>query len=164
MKKLNVCLVVLLFFMMLAPITLFAQTTPPEPVCCPRGPEVVGQNQPGSLIIKGQLFITTGMLQSQGITKREFLERLSVSVFAGKAVDLVVSVKSTINQPRQGGIFAAAGFQGLVSVQETRVYRVPLYGLEPEKLEALDQFGLTDGLAQLNVKFVKDDSFESETN
>ncbi len=159
MKKRIVSLVIFGFLMMLAPMSLLAQNDPPP--CCPRGTGAAIQNQAGSLVAGGQLFVTTDMLQSHGITKREFVESLSMSMFAGKTVDLLLSVKSTTNQPKPVDMI---GSSSLVAVEETRVYRVPLYSLEAEQLEAMDQFGLTDGVAQLTVKFVKSDSIKSQTD
>ncbi len=162
MKKLLVSLVIFGFLMLLAPISLLAQNDPPP--CCPRGPGAAVQSQVVSLVARGQLFVTTDMLQSQGITKREFVERLSTSMFAGKTVDLLVSVKSTISQPKPGDLIGPSIWSSLVAVEETRTYRVPLNSLDAEQLEALDQFGLTDGVAQLTVKFVKSDAIKSQTD
>ena len=159
MKKLDVCFVMFLGFILLAPIGLMAQVPdPPPPPCCPRGSEVVGQTQVSPLVAKGQLIITNGMLQAQGITKREFVERLSTTMFPGKTVDLLLTVISTVNQPGSGEIARAGYPQGLVTVQETRVYRVPLYSLDSAQMESLEQFGLTDGVGQLTVKFVETDA------
>ena len=165
MRKIIVSLVTIGSFMLLAPLALMAQNDPPPPPpgCCPRGTEVAGQSQAGAPVAKGQLLISTGMLQAQGITKREFAERLSMSIFAGKAVDLVLSVTTTSNRPGLTGAVMAPVSQALVAVQETRFYRVPLYSLDAQQLEALNQFGLTDGTVQIMVKFIKSESIESDT-
>lgn len=166
MKKLNLFLLTVLSVVLLSPIALIAQgDPPPQPGCCPRGPEAAGQDQTGSLVARGRILISTGMLQAQGITKREFVERLSVSIFAGKQVDLVLTVRSSADRLRPGSLSSVydAPVQGLMAVHETRVYRVPLYSLEAEQFEALEQFGLTDGVVQLTVRFIKSSSLESDT-
>ncbi len=164
MKKLNWSLLFVLCFVLLVPASLLAQgTSDPPPACCPRGPEGTGQNPNGSPIARGQILITTGMLQAQGITRREFVERLSVSIFAGRQVDLVWSLRSTTNsQIKPVNLISGAALSGLVAVQETRYYRVPLFSLETEQLESLDQFDLTDGTVQFTVKFIRSTSPDAD--
>ncbi len=157
MKKVSAHFGLLGILMLLTPIALFAQNPADPPTCCPRGPEIADPGQTVQQPAKGRIIITTALLQAQGITKSEFVGRIGMTMFAGKAVDLLVSVKSTVRQARYE-LLAGDAMPGLVSVQETRVYRAPLYSMAPEQLEAMEQLTLTDGVAELTIKFVKNDS------
>jgi hypothetical protein len=167
---LKVSLLVFGFCLLATPITLFAQdgggTIDPPPICCPQSPDFPG----GSLVIQGQFLVSTGMLDAQGITRKQFIDRLSATFFPDKPADVVLSTKTLVSQPSLNGPNARlgrqnldAGGQGLIAIQETLYYRIPLIGLNAADFEGVEQLGLTDGTIQITVRFVKGTSLGSNT-
>jgi hypothetical protein len=170
MRMLKVSLLAFGFCMLIMPIALFAQDPGPIPPCCPRSPDLPGESQMNPLVIQGQFLVSTGMLESQGITRMQFINRLSASFFPDKPVDVVLSTKTLVSQPSLNGPNARlgrqnldAGGQGLIAIQETLFYRIPLYGLNAADFEGVEQLGLTDGTIQITIKFVKGTSLGSNT-
>jgi hypothetical protein len=111
--------------------------------------------------VQGQLLVSSSLLQSQGITRQQFAERLSASLFPGRIVDVVLSSRSFVVRPAQSASGAGSANQNLeadgpslIAIQETAIYRVPLRGMAAESLDSIDQFGLSDGELQITIKFV----------
>jgi hypothetical protein len=104
------------------------------------------------------------MLQSLGLTRTEFVDRMSEVFFPGTPVDLVVATKRTAD-PQSVSNQAASQIpdsttstdaeEGLLAVQETRFYRIPRSRLGAERLEILDQLYITDGKAYVSITFLK---------
>jgi hypothetical protein len=169
MRMLKVSLLVFGFCLLTTPIALFAQEPPkdPPPPCCPRSPEFP---QMSPVVIQGQFLVSTGMLEAQGITRKQFVDRLSAAFFLDKPADVVLSTKTLVSQPSLNGPNARlgrqnldAGGRGLIAVEETAYYRIPLYGLNAADFEGMEQLGLTDGTIQIKIKFVKGASLGSNT-
>jgi len=151
MKKQEVCLIALVFALLLLPSTLMAQTTPP-PRCCPiQGDSAGFLVEDGPLpSLKSEFVVSDAMLALQGITRSQFVDRLSESLFPGEAVDLVLSSI----EPLLSGDKYFVG-QSLVNGQEYYFYRIPRYALSSEQLDMLDQVGITDGVTYVEVTFVE---------
>jgi len=172
MRTLKVSLLVFGFCLFAMPLYLPAQdggkVDPPIPPCCPRSPGMLGQV--GPMTLQAQFSVSTGLLEAQGISRRQFADRLSAAFFAGTAVDVLVFTKTTVSQNSPDNPNAPlgkqnldAGGQGLIAIEETRTYRIPFYGLNAADFEAMDQIGLTDGTIQVTIKFVKGSSLSSNT-
>jgi len=149
MKKLEVCLIALLFALFFLTSTLMAQDTTP-PRCCAKWVNSVGflADDGGMPLIQGEFAVSDTILALQGITRSQFVDRLSESLFPGKAVDVVLASI----QPIPGEEDNLIG-QSLVDGQEIYFYRIPRYAIEAEDLDMLDKFGLTDGVAYVSVTF-----------
>jgi hypothetical protein len=172
MRMLRVSLLVFGFCLLATPIALFAQDPPrdPPPPCCPRSPVFPGVDQISPAVIHGQFLMSTGMLEAQGITRKQFIDRLSATFFLDKPADVILSTKALVSQPSLNGPNARlgrqnldAGGQGLIAIEETSYYRIPLYGLNAADFEGMEQLGLTDGTIQIKIKFVKGASLGSNT-
>jgi hypothetical protein len=170
MGMLRVSLLVFGLCILAAPIALMAQDGSGEtpPVCCPRSPELPGGDQINPVIIQGQFTISTGMLEAQGISRKQFVDRMSATFFPNKSADVVFSMKTTVTQTSLDGANAGlgrqnldTGRQGLIAIQQTLFYRIPLYGLNAADFEAVEQLGLTDGAIQFTIKFVRGASLNS---
>ncbi len=161
MRRFKVSHVAFVFCMLCMPYALMAQGLDPLPICCPPSPVVAGENQKDPLAVQGQLLISSSMLQTQGITRRQFADRLSMSLFPGRSVDVILSSRSFVARPALSGSSTGsanqnqeAGLPSLIAIQETAIYRVPLQGMAAEALDSIDQFGLSDGEVQITIKFV----------
>jgi hypothetical protein len=145
----------------LFPIISMAQETPLPP-CCPRSPGVTPDEvswSPQSFL--GHFVVSREMLQLQGITRSQFIDRLSESLFPGKQVDLVISSKRHIDQisPNRTGRGsqidgALLNEEGLVQIEEVFFYRIPRYRLNSEQVEKLEEFSLTDGEINIKITFI----------
>jgi hypothetical protein len=167
---LKVSLLVFGFCLLATPIALFAQDQhDPPPPCCPRSPEFPG-SQMSPVVIQGQFLVSTGMLEAQGITRKQFIDRLSATFFPDKPADVVLSTKTLVSQPSLNGPDARLGRQnldasgqGLFAIQQTMFYRIPLYGLNAADFDAVEQLGLTNGTILIMIEFVKGTSLGSNT-
>ncbi len=98
--------------------------------------------------------VSAELLQSQGITRRAFVERVVQTLFTGRDVYVLVTVTAAIDPSMQAATASnrIAGMRALL-VQETRTYRVPLADLTPDEIDVLDSFSLTDGNVSVDMKF-----------
>jgi len=159
--KLAVSMFTLLIATFVSPVVLMAQDSPP-PVCCPRSPGAVpGESSWSPQSFQGHFVVSREMLQLRGITRSQFIDRLSESLFPGKRIDLVVSSKRYTDQlsPNRAYIGSRIGDalsndEGLVQVQEVFFYRIPRYRLSSEQVEKLEEFSLTDGETNIKITFI----------
>jgi hypothetical protein len=167
MKGLEVCLLALSAVLFLLSPSMLAQDVP-TPVCCPGSPVASGEDNPAlggnniKLIAQGRFLISESMLQSQGLTRKEFIDRISESLFQGKRIDLIIASRLPIVQPTAATFASLVGSQqqglvekDLIAAQQTLFYRVPFYALAFEEINSMDQIGLTDGKVYILVRFVR---------
>lgn len=115
----------------------------------------------GMPTLQGQLVFSEEMLQLQGITRSQLIDRLSENLFPNKAVDLILLSKHTVTQPNLAQLSGLAG-RSLIAVQETLFYRTPRYAITTEQLDKLNQLGLTDGTMYVMVKFAGSVSIDGD--
>jgi hypothetical protein len=174
MRMLRVSLLVVGLCLFVTPIVLVAQNganvDPPPPICCPRAPGLPGGEFVSPLVIQGQFTVSLGMLEAQGISRKQFVDRMSIALFPNKSADVVISTKTMVSQTSLNGPDARLGRQnpdasgqGLIAIQETMFYRIPLYGLNDSDFDGMEQLGLTDGRIQITIKFVKGASLDTNT-
>ncbi len=151
MKKLEVCLITFFFAFLALPTALVAQTDPPTRCCPNSGNSATILGEDGSaLSLQGEFVILDAMLELQGITRSQFVDRLSESLFPMATVDLILSSV----EPIAGKEDYLVG-QSLVDGQEYYFYRIPRYAISSEGLDLLDQVGITDGIAYVELFFVE---------
>jgi hypothetical protein len=133
--------------------TVNAQTDPP-PGCC--GREVVRTSAvPAPELKSAQLVISADAPQSLGISRSEFVDRLSAAFFPGKSVDLVISATRVIMKPDIETSGAAE--VGLLALQQKRFYQIPRSQVQSADLDGLGQVYITDGQLYVRVTFIKGD-------
>ncbi len=89
------------------------------------------------------------VLLAMGLTRSQFLDRLTAGLFPDNAVSLIFSVTTTINV--QADASAPDKSPELVTV--TYQYRIPRSQMKAEEIEVLDQFVVTDGVTYIQIKF-----------
>ena len=153
MKRVTLCLLTIgLSFAVLSPL-LMAQTTPPPPPCCPRSPGVAPDDGASKLpVSQMQLTVPVEWLQTQGMSRVQFLDRIAQMMFPGDQVDFVLAWKQEMS-PSSNPAKAARDLPVLIAIQETYIYRIPRSGLKPEQLETLGECSMTNGSASIQVKF-----------
>jgi hypothetical protein len=107
--------------------------------------------------VQSDLVVSLQMLDAQQVTRAQFIDRLSESLFPGKSVDVVLASKS-------GPVMQAGGTEedGLLAIQETRVYRFPRQRLSGQQLEQLRQVYIANGELYVKITFVDTSSYDSE--
>jgi hypothetical protein len=153
MKTVWTFLLALFVFPVILPTTLLAQNDNP-PKCCPQGggsPGVQGEGK-GMPTLQGQLLISDEMLQAQGSTRSQFLDRLALTIFPQRSVDLVVVSKQVVPQSSLSGL-TTTNSQSLLGVEETLYYRTARLAVSNEDLDKFDQVGLTDGNFYVMISF-----------
>lgn len=142
MKKLEVCLAVLFVASILLPSTLLGQDTTP-PKCCPNKSLSAGAFGGDACApqFQGQFVVSDEMLQARGISRSQYVDRLSESLFPGAVVDLV---------------YPSAGFGDpyLMADQDNYLFRIPLYSVTAEELDGMNELGLADDMRYVSVLFV----------
>jgi hypothetical protein len=130
-----------------------AQSDPP-PGCC--GKEAVRISAvPAPDLKSAQLVISADAPQSLGISRSEFVDRLSAAFFPGKLVDLVISATRVVMKPDIESSGAAEA--GLLALQQKRFYQVPRSQVQAADLDGLSQVYITDGQLYVRVTFIKGD-------
>jgi hypothetical protein len=165
MKKLTQILLSLFFALSVFPLLALAQDDPPPPppnppCCAPREPGLQSIVAPGSTntqTVQAQISIPLSMLQIQGISQSQFVDRLSQSLFPGRDVEVIIATKRNVRE----NTLALANNQGLVAIQQTLYYRYQRSAVATEDLDRLNQIGLTDGTSYVNVTFVDDSASSS---
>jgi hypothetical protein len=94
-------------------------------VCCPRGPTASDESD-NAISFQGQFVMSDQMLQSQGITRAQYVDQLAAALFPNKPVDLVLPSTDMLNFVR----------------------------IDMNDLQTLDEVGLTDGVWYVAVRFV----------
>jgi len=163
MKKLQVSLLVLLIGLVLLPSTLLAQDGTPPPCCGPK-PPTYGMAISNPTASDGSFTVSVDVLQSQGITRSQFVDRLSQALFPEKSADILVySVTQTTSgqDARSQGFQMDSAAQGLIAMRQTLIYRLPRWTISSEELDKLDKVGLTDGQFSVTISFTKNMLLES---
>jgi hypothetical protein len=147
MKKLEVSLIALFIALTILPSAVIAQTDPPSR-CCP-----INRATPGNLgvdgnapVLMGSVTISDAELAFQGITRSQFINQISESLFAGEAVDLVLSSVDWILEP-------SADAQIILIGEEAYYFTVPRLAVTSEDLDTLNQVGLTNGIVYVMINF-----------
>jgi hypothetical protein len=144
---------VLFFISLLMPATLMAQdTTPPR-----LNRSVLSELSAADAAIpslQAEFVIAEAMLESQDITRSQFVDRLSGTLFPGETVYVMLASDSNnvAFQPVSNKGEDQAE-KSLLIVRETYFYIAPLYTVEPEVLDKLDQVDLTNGTISVKIKF-----------
>ena len=133
-----------LFVLLVAPGLAKAQCGPPPPPCCGHSPAIQGEDRlqySGRALSKFE--VSEGVLQSLGITRGQFLERLSEGLLTGRLLNRVIYSTSFVNRTILGSHRAgpgeaetAASEDGLVAVEQRRVYQMTRDRLQRETLAA----------------------------
>ena len=146
-----------LLFLMLWPGFASAQGGPPPPPCCGHSPSAALEDEVGATPMSLSTFYASeGTLQTLGITRSQFLARLSQGLFPGRTVDVVLPTSRLVRAVDGVRDGAAADEAGQVVVEESRYYRSPKERPETQVLDTLDALYLTDGRVYVKVTFTKE--------
>jgi len=140
-----------LLFVMLWPGAASAQPPP----CCPRDPSIAPEAETRVAPVSVSTFYASeGTLQTLGLTRSQFLARLSQGLFPGTAVSAVLVTSRPVRAIDGLRGLAHGTEEGQVVVEERRYYRLP-----NDRLQALDTFHeiyLTDGEVYVKVAFTRE--------
>ena len=99
------------------------------------------------------------MLQLRGITRSQYIDQLSASLFVGRQVALVVSsthiLSRAVADARSAPEITVPNEEPLMAVQETRLFWLPRHRLTAEQLDRLDQVSVTDGEIYIKIVFAE---------
>jgi hypothetical protein len=157
-------IVVLILFGCVLPLSLMAQGNPPPP-CCPRSSDVPvdpDDVQRPVVPVQSDMIVPLQMLSSQTITRAQFIDRLSQVLFPGKDVEIVVASRLSGAGTAAPSVTATDIEDGLLAVQETRLYRVARQRLSTQQIERLNQVYIADGELYVKVTFIDVSSYDSE--
>ncbi len=138
--------------MILIPCQAKAQTINPPP-CCDKEPPP-GPNAAVGVETQGQVTMPDGVLLGMGLSRSQFLDRLTAGLFPDNEISLIFSVTTTISVPAD----ASATNQSPALVTVTYQYRIPRSQMNAEVIDALDQFVVTDGVTYIQIKFTPSQS------
>jgi len=129
----------------------------PPPGCCNH---VFARNaQSRELASLSQFEISESAIERMGLTRSQFIDRLSDAMFPGKQVAIVIPssrVSSKSLDRERHGILE----EDLVAVEETRFYQIARSRMRSEDLNGLAQLYVTDGEIYLKINFRSDSSTE----
>ena len=130
----------------------------PPPGCCNH---VFARNaQSRELASHSQFEISDNAIERMGLTRSQFIDRLSDAMFPGKQVAIVIPssrVSSKSLDTEQHGILE----EDLVAVEETRFYQIARDRMRSEDLEGAAELYLTDGEIYLRISFVRGEESKS---
>ncbi len=115
--------------------------------------------QSRELASHSQFEISESAIERMGLTRSQFIDRLSDAMFPGKQVAIVIPssrVSSKSLDREQHGILE----EDLVAVEETRFYQIARSRMRSEDLNGLAQLYVTDGEIYLKINFRSDSSTE----
>jgi hypothetical protein len=138
--------------MILIPCQAMAQDTNPPP-CCDKVPPP-GPNSAVGAGTQGQVTMPDSVLLAMGLTRSQFLDRLTAGLFSDKEISLIFSVTTTISVPADAS--ATNPSPELVTV--TYQYRIPRSQMKAEVIDGLDQFVITDGVTYIQINFTPSQS------
>ena len=139
-----------------------AQSDPPPPCCGGKGaPSIQMEAQLQSSGSSLSTFeVSEGLLLSLGVTRGQFLERLSQSLLPGRVLNRVIYSTRSMNRPmidsrRVGSTDGETVSleEGLFAVEQRRFYQIPREQLQAEQLAGLDVLYLSDGEISIRVLF-----------
>jgi hypothetical protein len=169
MRRVEVCLIALFFVAPLLPKTLMAQdTTPPRlnrsVLHSAYGEDTTIEFANSSVLhsvseenttiptFQAEFTVDEGMLELQDITRSQFLDRLSQSLFPGEIINLVL-IYDNVSAPLSFSQQNDQDVKILIMVKETLYYITPRHAVTSEDLDALDQIGLTNGMIFVKITF-----------
>jgi hypothetical protein len=126
----------------------------PPPGCCTLDAD---DEQSLEAASRSQFDISDGAIQRMGLTRSQFIDRLSDAMFPGKEVAIVIRssrVSSKSLGREQRGILE----EDLVAVEETRYYQIARSRMRSEDLSGLAQLYVTDGEIYVKINFIRGDS------
>jgi hypothetical protein len=158
MKKLLTIGFGLLILLLVAPLSLYAQSNPPPPPCCGDAPSGLRGEGGGSVgEVTTQIQVTRSLLESQRLTRSQFIDRIADTLFPGKRLDLMYTSTRLLgrNGDRRVALRSnSESEEGLVGVQEKRIYQVSRERMRADEIEKIDQLFLTDGLVFVRISFL----------
>jgi len=143
-------------FLMLWPSAARAQNDPPPP-CCPGAPSIAPEGEIGPApVTLSAVYASEATLETLGITRGQFLQRLSEGLFPGASADVVLLTSRLMRADGGVRVRASANEAGQVVVEERRYYRLRTDRLETQALDTLDELYLTDGAVYVRVTFTRE--------
>ncbi len=158
MKAISVFVCAVVLSVILLPHYALAQGSDP-PDCCGKGSKyVMPPGAPMPVPSVDHILISDASLQAMGISRSDFVDRLSASLLFGKNIDLIISVSRSVGADAANALSEReenqAEMEGiLLGVQEKRTYRVPRARLQASDVDALDEFSITDGTVVIGITF-----------
>lgn len=156
MKSRGVALFAGVLTLLLVPCFALAQGGGlPPPGCCTHAFDRDAKSR--ELASNSQFEISESAIERMGLTRSQFIDRLSDAMFPGKQVAIVIpSSRISTRSPgrEQHGILE----EDLVAVEETRFYQIARNRMRSEDLNGLAQLYVTDGEVYLKINFIRSDS------
>jgi hypothetical protein len=155
MKSRGVALFAGVLTLLLVPCFALAQGGGlPPPGCCSLAYD--RDAQPRDLASHSQFEISESAIERMGLTRSQFIDRLSDAMFPGKQVAIVIPSSRVSGKSGR----AQHGFleEDLVAVEETRFYQIARSRMRSEDLNGLAQLYVTDGEIYLKINFIRGDS------
>jgi len=166
MKNLKGSLILAVLWAILSASFAIAQGSggTPLPPCC----EPNGGGAPAMLTDRDakpaqndqhRITISDSIVRLMGISRTEFIDRLSASLFPGRRIELVLSSTSLVDpgalliRKGRGGFEPMDSDRSVVAVQLKRFYQVPRSLARSEEIDAQDQIFITDGESYIEVRF-----------
>ena len=137
------------------------------PTCCSK--ELIMRNPdpvlPGDFH-QASLVVSADASAALGLTRRQFVDRLSEALFPGKEIYWVIPTTRLVAAPAfqtVANMSSVAVIEpGLMAIQERRYYKIPKVQLQAEEMDRLTHLYVTDGQTYLRISFVKGDMFGDE--
>ncbi|PYV02615.1 MAG: hypothetical protein DMG10_14055 [Acidobacteria bacterium] len=146
-----------LLFLMVWPNAASAQGGPPPPPCCGHDPSIAAEDEVRATPVSLSTFYASeGTLQTLGLTRTQFLARLSQGLFPGASVDVVLPTSRAVSVIDGVRGRAAAEEAGQVGVEERRYYRLAKDSLQTQALDTFDDLYLTNGEVYVKVTFTRE--------
>ncbi len=134
------------------PCQMLAQGTNPLP-CCDKVPPP-DPNSVASAGSSSQFTIADSMLSAMGISRSLFLDRLVAGLFLDQKISLIISVTSVVSGTTSSSTSASTAEVVTVTYQ----YLIPLSDMQPEQIDTLNQFVITNGVTSIQIKFTQTQS------
>jgi hypothetical protein len=115
---------------------------------------------------QASLVVSADASAALGLTRRQFVDRLSEALLPGKEIYWVVPMTRLLSAPAFQ-VAASLPSEGaaepeLMAVQERRYYKVLKGQLQAAEMDRLTHLFVTDGQTYLRISFVKNDLFGDE--
>lgn len=152
--------------LLLLPCYVAAQGQDPPPTCCPRDGSGILLPDPDLALAPDAetsgvitVSVSKSALASMGMTRNDFVDRISALLFPGQAPDMLIPTTSVVAPDLsfdEGSrrTYDAGGTP--VSVRVRRLYMFPSSAVPKERIEGLDQLFLTDWRTYLQINFGPD--------
>ena len=115
---------------------------------------------------QASLVVSADASAALGLTRRQFVDRLSEALLPGKETYWVVPMTRLLSAP-EFQVAASLPSEGaaepaLMAIQERRCYKVSKGQLQAVEMDRLTHLFVTDGQTYLRISFVKSDLFGDE--